>query len=181
MNSPDIKEREFRNREFVRLLAEYDLRLAEYIHTLVPLWHDAEDILQNTKLRLWEQFDSFQLGTDFAAWAFTIARYQVRTHRKSCQRRRICFNDELLEKLSNDIPADALLAEDRVSALVECSKKLTDSGRKLLGLFSGSHRKVKDIAGDLGQTPAAAYQALSRIRRQLFECVEKRLREVSGR
>ena len=67
----------------MRLLAEHERQLAGYVHTLVPLWQDAEDVLQNTKLRLWEQFDSFQLGTDFAAWAITIAGYMVRTHRKT--------------------------------------------------------------------------------------------------
>ena len=177
MRPSEDREQESRNREFVRLLAKHDLRLAEYIHTLVPLWHDAEDIIQNTKLRLWEQFDSFRPGTDFAAWAFTIAGYLVRAHRKCCQRRRICFSDDLLEKLSQEVPVVSSLAEDRVSALVECVKMLSDSSRKLLALFCMGHRKVKDIASDLGQAPSATYQALSRTRRQLFECVEKRLQE----
>ena len=180
MNSSDDRDRESRNREFVRLLAKHDVRLAEYIHTLVPLWHDAEDIIQNTKLRLWEQFDSFQPGTDFAAWAFTIARYMVKAHRKTCQRRRTCLSDDLLETISREYSDVSRSTDDRASALAECVKLLNAGSRRLLGLCCKSHRKIKDIAGDLGQTPSATYQALSRIRRQLFDCVEKRLHEEQG-
>ena len=38
-------------------------------------------------------------------------------------------------------------------------------------------RKIKDIAGELGQSPSTTRVALFRIRRSLSECVEKRLRE----
>ena len=86
MKRLDDQERDLRYREYVRLLAEHERQLAGYVHALVPLWQDAEDVLQDTKLRLWEQFDTFQLGTNFAAWSFTIAGYLVRKHRKDRQR-----------------------------------------------------------------------------------------------
>jgi RNA polymerase sigma-70 factor, ECF subfamily len=172
----DDQNLNLRNREFVRLLAEHELRLAGYVHALVPAWHDAEDILQNTKLRLWEQFDSFRPNTDFAGWAFTIAGYLVQEYRKRCQRQRVHFNDELLAKLSRRF-ANASVWDDRTSALVECVKTLNTASRKLLRLFCTEHRKIKDIAHDLGQTPSATYQALSRIRRGLLECVRNRIQE----
>ena len=101
---PDDQERDLRYREFVCLLAEHERRLTAYVHTLIPLWQDAEDVLQNTKLRLWEQFDSFQPNSDFAAWAIVVATYMVRTHRTLYQRERVCFSDKLLEKISRNIP-----------------------------------------------------------------------------
>ena len=81
MTIPDDQERDQRYREFVRLLAEHERRLTAYVHALIPLWQDAEDVLQNTKLRLWEQFDSFRPDGDFAAWAIVVATYMVRAHR----------------------------------------------------------------------------------------------------
>lgn len=181
MKLSDAQERDLRNCEFVRLLAQHELRLAGYLHTLVPSWHDAEDILQDTKIRAWEQFESFQSGTDFAAWIFTIASYQVRTYRKKCQRQRIYFNDDLLEKLARCTPAIFSEADDRISALLECLKTLGTAGRNLLRLSCSGQQKIKTIACDLGQTPAATYKALSRIRRQLFDCVEKRLQVQQGK
>ena len=181
MTQPDSQERELRNREFVRLLAEHERRLAGYVHILVPVWQDAEDILQSTKLWLWEQFDSFQLGTDFAAWAIAAANNMVHTYRKRCQRQRVCFSTDLLEKISRHVPAmSSSTWGDRALALVECVNRLSDASRKLLQLACIGHRKVKDIATDLGQTPSAASVALFRIRRTLFDCIEERMQEKEG-
>lgn len=175
---PDDQEQDSRYCEFVRLLAEHERRLTAYVHALIPLWQDAEDVLQNTKLRLWEQFASFKPGTDFAAWAIVIATYMVRKHRTLCQRDRLCFSDRLLERISQSIPpANLSKRDDRLSALVECVKTLNSNSQKLLRLFCVGHQRIKDIAHNVGQTPSATRVALFRIRRTLFECVQKRLRE----
>lgn len=174
----DQQERDVRNREFVRLLAEHERKLAGYVHILVPNWQDAEDILQGTKLRLWEQFESFQLGTDFGAWAITIANYMVRAHRKRSQRQRVCFSTDVLEKIAGLMPtASSSVWDDRLLALVECAKRLSDVGRRLLQLSCIERRKIKDIAAELGQTPAVAYVTLFRIRRTLFACIQERMQE----
>ena len=175
-------DRELRNREFVRLLAENERKLAAYVHILVPVWQDAEDVLQTTKLRLWEQFDRFELGTDFAAWAFTVANYLVQAHRKRSQRQRLCFSGDVLERIAQFIPeASSSVWDDRVQALLECVKRLGDSSRRLLRLSCVERRKTKDIALELGQTPSAAYVRLFRIRRSLFDCIQKRMQEGGGR
>jgi RNA polymerase sigma-70 factor, ECF subfamily len=172
------EDRDVRYREFVRLLAEHERRLAAYVHALIPLWQDAEDVLQNTKLRLWEQFDSFRPGSDFAAWAITVATYMVRAHRTCCQRDRVCFSDRLLEKISQSIPpASHSTGNDRLSALLECVKGLNGASRRLLRLVCVGHRRIKDIAHDLGRTPTATRVALFRVRRTLFECIRARLQE----
>jgi RNA polymerase sigma-70 factor, ECF subfamily len=177
----DDQKRELRYREFVRLLAEHERQVAGYVHALVPLWQDAEDVLQETKLRLWEQFDSFQSGTNFAAWAFTIAGYMVRRHRKRCQRERVSFSDDLLETLAREVPAAITPSPDlRLLTLIECVKALSNASRKLLRLFCTGQKKIKDIAHELGQSPDATRMALFRIRQSLSECVERRLRKESN-
>jgi RNA polymerase sigma-70 factor, ECF subfamily len=171
------EERDLRNREFVRLLAEHERRLDAYVHALIPLWQDAEDVLQNTKLRLWEQFDSFRPEADFGVWAVTIAGYMVRTHRTLRQRQRVCFSDDLLEKISQQVAVSFSSRDDRTLALVECVRALNSASRRLLRLFCTGQQKIKDIARDLGQTPSATYSALYRIRWSLFDCVKRHLDE----
>ena len=182
MSRSDDRERESHNRQFLRLLAEHERQLTGYVHTLVPSWQDAEDVLQETKLRLWEQFEAFEPGTDFAAWAFTIAGYMVRKYRKDCQRERVCFSDDLLEKLSRHVATitSSSARDDRVLALVECVRAINDASRKLLRLFCTGHRRIKDIARELGQTPSATYSSLFRLRRSLLDCVRRRLQREKG-
>jgi RNA polymerase sigma-70 factor, ECF subfamily len=175
---PDDHERDLRYREFVRLLCEHERRLTAYVHALIPLWQDAEDVLQNTKLRLWEQFDSFRPDGDFDAWAIAVATYMVRAHRTLRQRDRVCFSDKVLEKILRTIPPETSPEPDeRLSALVECVKTLNAASRRLLRLVCAGHKRLVDIARDLGQTQSATRMALLRARRSLFECVERRLRE----
>jgi RNA polymerase sigma-70 factor (ECF subfamily) len=184
MKSPDNQDRESTYHEFVRLLAEHERRLSAYVHTVIPLWQDAEDVLQNTKLRLWEQFDSFQAGTDFAGWAFTVAGYMVRAHRTHCQRQRVSFNDELLDSISQHMSASSesvSMWEDYLPALVECVKALNAANRKLLRLFYAGNVRTVDIARDMGQAPPAIRMTLLRIRRSLSACVRKRLQGEGGK
>jgi RNA polymerase sigma-70 factor, ECF subfamily len=181
MKRSDDQERDLQYREFVRLLGSHERQLIGYVHTLVPSWQDAEDVLQETRLRLWEQFDSFRPDGDFSAWAIAIANYMVKAHRKRCLRQRVCFSDDLLEKISQHIPAlSASSHDDRMSSLLECVRTLNDASRKLLRAFCSGHQKTKELACELGQTPSAVYSALFRIRRSLFDCMQKRLREEKG-
>jgi RNA polymerase sigma-70 factor (ECF subfamily) len=172
------QKRDEQYREFVRLLGSHERQLTGYVHTLVPVWQDAEDILQETRLRLWEQFELFRADADFSAWAIAIANYMVKAHRKRCLRQRVSFSDDLLEQISQHIPAlSASSHDDRLSSLLECVRTLSSASRKLLRAFCSSHQTTKELAGELGQTPSAVYSALFRIRRSLFDCVQKRLRE----
>jgi RNA polymerase sigma-70 factor, ECF subfamily len=162
----------------MRLLAEHERRLTTYVHVLVPLWQDAEDVLQETRCRLWEQFDSFQPDTDFGAWSRTIAYYAVLTYRTHCRREHVCFSSELLEKIFKDIPPDASSkCDDHVPAMLECIKTLNIASRELLQRLFRKRQRVKDIAYDLGLTPSGVRMALLRIRRLLSKCVENRLQE----
>jgi RNA polymerase sigma-70 factor, ECF subfamily len=47
----------------------------------------ADDMVQETYLRAWQNFDRFQLGTHFKAWIFQILTYLFLNDRRSAQRR----------------------------------------------------------------------------------------------
>ena len=165
-----------RNAEFVRLLKQHDRRVAAYIFSLVPNWNDAEDLVQNTCVRLWEQFDQYRPGEDFGAWACTIARYEVMTYRKQACREKLHFSSEVVDALAMQVAADHDSAGRRLQALVDCSRQLTDSARKLLDLCYAKRVKIKDAAVQVGRSVNATYLMLSRVRRDLHDCVEATLK-----
>ena len=82
-HSPTNNER---TREYLRLLGQHERRLRGFILSLVPNRADADDIAQEVKIRLWEQFDSYDPTKDFGVWARTIAHYQVLTYREKQSR-----------------------------------------------------------------------------------------------
>ena len=50
--------------------------------TLLPVAADAEDVLQEANMVLWEKFDQYVPGTSFFAWACRVIRFQVLKYRE---------------------------------------------------------------------------------------------------
>ena len=168
--------------QFVRLLTGNERRLKSYVLSLVPNLADAEQIAQDTSLRLWEQFDRYNpaLG-DFSAWARTIAHYQVMTYRKKLGRERIVFSSELVDLLAERAAAREPELAERQEALVDCLQKLPEHSRELIRLYYVVGVKVRAAAEKLGRTVAATEKAIVRIRRLLYDCINSALRKDAQR
>lgn len=54
-----------RTSEFLDLLGQHERRLQSFVVALVPHLADADEIVQQTRLRLWEQFDQYDRARDF--------------------------------------------------------------------------------------------------------------------
>ncbi len=162
-------EREERRR-LVALLATNQRRIFAYIHTLVPDPHAAEDLLQETCLVISEKFHEFVPGTDFVAWAFQVAWWQVRAARQRFARSRVVFDDGVLEAVAATARTMTADLDGRREALESCMRRLPPRDRDLL-LSRYEPGGVKEAARRSGRSMAAAYKALARIRKMLFDCV----------
>ena len=141
-----------RDAEFLRLLGSHDARLAACVHTIVPRWQDAEDILQETRLALWREFETFQAGSNFLAWARTVARYTALAHFQKKKTEGRVFSDEVVEALM----ARAVQTPEEESrlwtALQTCSSKLGSAARELVRLVYVDNKKIKAVAEQTGRS-----------------------------
>ena len=71
-SSPDRK-----TDEFLALYRDCERRIFAYLMAMLGNPHDAEDVLQETLLALWQSFGDFQPGTHFYAWARQVAYHRV--------------------------------------------------------------------------------------------------------
>ena len=85
-----------RTEDFLRLLDQHESSLRAYILGMVVNWNDAQDLAQETRMRLWQQFANFDQSKDFGAWARAIAYYVVLAHRKAKSRQKRQFSEEFL-------------------------------------------------------------------------------------
>lgn len=162
-------------RQFIRLMTKYERMVYGYILSLVPNWADADEILQETNIRLWEEFEKFQPGTNFAAWAVRVAHFQVLTWRKRVSRSRLVFDQRVVDSLAAEPRWTDEEFEARQQALAECVSELPDNSRELLRHCYVNGAKAKDVAVELNRTPAAVYKALERIRVALHSCIERKV------
>ncbi|MEN1679713.1 MAG: sigma-70 family RNA polymerase sigma factor [Planctomycetota bacterium] len=161
--------------EFVRLLRKHDQQLSAFVHAAVPGWQDAEDVLQETSVRLWEQFDNYRPGSNFGAWACTVARYMVMAGWERQKRDKLRFTAETLEHIAAEVDRVAEVTIERREKLALCIEDLSESNRQLLALSYAKGMRVKEVAAQLDRTANATYLALSRVRRWLHDCVGRRL------
>src|SRR5215204_4341655 len=85
---------------FLRLFLQNQRRIYAYILTLLPNRADADDVLQEASLVLWDKFDDRCPPDDFTAWACRIAYYKVLDFCKKHQRNRVLFSQEMVERVA---------------------------------------------------------------------------------
>ncbi len=161
--------------EFTEQLVAHQSALYAYVVRLLPYRADAANLLQQVNLKLLAQQADFQPGTNFGAWASTIAYYEVLTYRRKQQRDRLCFGTELLEKFADECPADSGEAHDRLEAMEQCLDKLRPKDRQLVDWRYESDMSPSQIGQLVQRTAASISQSLYRIRAVLSECIRRTL------
>ena len=161
---------------FVRLFVEGQREILRYILSLVPDIDDAHDILQDTAVDLWRKFDRYDPAFAFAPWACGFAFRRVLKHREQQARRVKSLSIESLNLIAAERSEKEGILEDRRRALERCLQQLRDDDRLVIEHRYSRQMTVARIAEITGRNTAALYKALERIRRQLFECVNRRLR-----
>ena len=101
-----------------------------------------------------------------------IARYEVLAFRTRSARSRIQFSQELVDRMSEELIQTAAESDVRLAFLEECMKKLTEWQRGLLGRCCVAGYSSQTVAAQLGRSADAIRQALLRIRRKLYRCIE---------
>jgi RNA polymerase sigma-70 factor (ECF subfamily) len=162
---------------FLRLFLQNERRLYAYILTLLPHRADADDVLQQVSMVLWDKFDANDPPGDFAAWGCRIAYFKVLDFYKHHQRSRVRFSQALLERVAETAieHAEALQLDERREALAHCLEKLTPRERDLLGRRFADGATTRSTAEALGRSVDAVYKTLAKIRHALFDCVTRTL------
>ena len=159
--------------EFIRLMTEHQGRLFAYIFSLLGNPDAANDVLQEVNVVLWRDSLEFRPGSNFKAWAFRVAHFQVMAWRQRQIRDRLVFEDSLLEALATGARECDDLFDRRQERLTGCLEKLTPDQREMIRKRYADGRPLQSMAAELGMTANALMQSLFRIRQRLMICVSR--------
>lgn len=160
---------------FIELYTKHYPRLQYYVMALVPVPHDAADVLQETSVVLWSKFGDFDLGTNFFAWACKIARLQTLKLYEKNKRSASKLDAEVLELLSAEAAGSDSQSEPALSALDDCLAKLPRQDQELIRRRYEPNVSVNQIAEEIGVSANLLSKSLGKIRRSLLACVERTL------
>ena len=149
--------------QFLSLFLRSEREIFRYVAVLVPNVADAEDIVQQTALALWEKFDAYDPSQPFTPWACRFALLEGGLAEELAQRR---------EELRPEI-------ETRLKHLEACLNKLSAEQRSMIEGYYYRRDGIEKLAQETGRTVAAAYKTLQRIRQALQICIENGAKGVA--
>lgn len=159
--------------EFIREFTRHQRRLYLLILSQVPWPSDAEEILQEANVVLWQKREQFEAGTNFFAWAAQVCRFEVLKSRRRHARSKLQFSDEFLAAVADEVEQRADELEARRHALAACLKKLKTADRRLIQARYQPGVSGESLAESLGRPANSVYQSIGRIRKALGECIRR--------
>lgn len=165
---------------FLTLFLQSEREVFRYVAALVPHVADAQDIVQQTALALWEKFDDYDPAQPFTPWACRFALNKARQWIERRQRWQALLDkglaDELLQRRDELRPE----LDRRLAHLEGCLRKLPDAHRTLVEAYYYRRASIEAVARESNRTVDASYKMLQRIREIIRNCIETAARQEEG-
>lgn len=160
----------------VQALVADRARLLAYILSILSDEHAAEDVYQEVCTLALEKRDQIRDADHLGAWLRVTARHRSLKAVERLKRGPSVLDDKMLDLLEPHWDSLAHLESSHmVDALRGCMKQLTPHARQLVQLRYGQGIASSGIAQKLSRPLNTVYVAMTRIHKQLGECIRKRL------
>jgi RNA polymerase sigma-70 factor, ECF subfamily len=168
--SPDIDE------NIIRLVVSHQAALHAFVMALLPGDSEADDVVQEVNTELWKKRAEFEMGSNFKAWMFSVARFKVMALWRDQKRRKVfSIPEETLNLFIEEAEEVCYAAEDpRHAALRQCIQQLAPGDRGLILRCYFDGYSLKRVAEEVGRKAENLKGSLHRIRLMLRTCVRRK-------
>ncbi len=101
-----FKQPENKERAFTAIIKKYQEKLYWHIRRMVVEHEDANDILQNMFIKVWNSLEKFREDSQLYTWLYRIATNESLTFLEQLKRRSAVSLSDVEDGLSNKIKAD---------------------------------------------------------------------------
>lgn len=153
------------------LIAKYEYRLFRYLICITANRAAAEDLFQETWVRVLDRGDQYHEGASFEAWLFSIARHlSIDLQRRRNWESLDGFEEETASA-SGDSPLDAAFRRERQAEVQDALSRLPAMQREVLLLRFQEELPLAEIAVVVGApvptVKSRLYRALDALRKEL--------------
>lgn len=164
----------------VRLLTRHQGELFRFIFAMHPHEEDARDILQEASVALCRKIEDYDVNQPFLPWALGFAYLEVMKFRERNQRAARLLKRELIEQLMKERQHQEPTLELRLQALEHCMEKLPVTDQALIQQRYQAKVAIEEMVAQSGSSRRTLFRNLDRIRRLLFDCINRRIASADG-
>jgi len=161
--------------DFLRAMTEHQTQILGFITASLRDPARSQDVLQNTNLALWKKAQEYRPEERFLPWALGFARFEILVSLRNRGRDRLAFNTDLVELMFDPLSEEVEGIPDRQIALRHCLKELPQKQQQMLAMRYGNRVPLAEIASATGRSLDSVKSLLSRIRKALGSCINRRL------
>jgi RNA polymerase sigma-70 factor (ECF subfamily) len=166
-----FEDRSASQQRFLSLFLRSEREIFRYVAALVPNVADAEDIVQQTAVALWEKFDAYNPALPFTPWACRFALNKARQWIERRQRWQALLEGGLAEELAQRRQELRPDLEVRLKHLEGCLNKLPEEQRSLIEGYYYRRDPIEKLSAASSRTVAVTYKTLQRVRQALQTCI----------
>lgn len=169
---------------FEPVVRRFERPLRAWLAAQAPPGVDVDDVAQRSFVAAYTRINEYAPGTNFAAWLYAIARYQLRT--ETTRLRRVAdyharYAPELLQReLERRAEEAPELWTLRLEHLQACLETLGEHVRRFVTWRYDEEIPLEEMAARSGRSVAAVKKQLWLLRQKLQQCVETRLAAAEG-
>jgi RNA polymerase sigma-70 factor (ECF subfamily) len=167
---------------FTQLVGRYKHQLVNFVYRFVGDYDQADDVVQETFIRLYQKADAYKPVAKFSTWLYTIAANLARTALRSRSRhgmfslhkKRTEEGEREIEIRDDRYPADAL-AEGalRQEIIQRALNQLPEQYREAVVLYDIQELSYEEICSITGMNMGTLKSRLNRGRTRLQELLKE--------
>lgn len=153
------------------LVDKYSRQLFSLIVKVVRNREDAEELTQDTFVKIFRGLSKFKGESSFSTWVYRIAYNTAISSARKKKYELLALEDDELANVSEEAVADKLGRtgqEERLELLDRALEQLPPDDRALILLFYFQEKPVEEIASISGLSVSNVKTRLHRIRKKLF-------------
>lgn len=115
----ELKAPQTREQAFQKLVQEYGQRLYWHIRKMVLNHEDADDVLQNTFIKVYRNIDGFQANSKLYTWLYRIATNEALNFLKQQSRRQQVTAEEVQQLALEGLESDVYFEGDAIQLALQ--------------------------------------------------------------
>ena len=167
-----LKQADSKDEAFTRLVQEYKERLYWHIRKIVLDHDDANDVVQNTFIKVHLNIENFNENSTLFTWMYRIATNEALNFIKSKAKKIGLKNEEWIEAIADNLEADPFFDGDEAALILQKAiSKLPEKQRIVFNMkyFDGmNYDSISEILDtSVGALKASYHHAVKKIKTKL--------------